>query len=134
MTTDYEKLEQATALISEVMANLEQPGVEYPIPADQLVWKNGNLWKPESESDGRLVVLLRSDWPVPDRVEVLRKTGAWEIMRYAGSDSNENRHHYRGRDAGTEYAPRKQGGGCRVYYKEEFGLIPLPGPGRGRYE
>lgn len=134
MPTDYEKLQQAVLLIEEAMLNLEPPSASYPIPADQLVWKNNNLWKPVAESDGKLVVLLRSDWPVPDRVEVLRKGGVWEIMRYAGSDANENRHHYRGRDPGSEYAPRKQGGGCRVYYKEEFGLIPLPGPGRGRYE
>ncbi len=108
---------------------------DYPIPDDQLEFENGNVWKPKSESDGNLVVILRNDWALPDMVKVQLKNGMWLGMRYTGSDHNGNRHHYRGGyPGGANYAGARQGGGVRIYYKNEFKVIPLPGPPRGRYE
>ena len=128
-----EKVRQARDLLNEV---LEEEPDNFPIPEEQLVWKHGNVWKPDAESDGNLVAVLRDDWPLPDKVQVLLRDGVtWADMRYTGSDHNGNRHHYRGNHpGGIHYAGKRKGGGCRVWYGSEFGHIALTGPPGGRYD
>jgi hypothetical protein len=119
-------------ILDEVLAELP-PEDPYPIPLTQMEWKNGNLWKPESESNGRVVMLLRADWPVPDKVTVLADDDNWEEFQYAGSEDNGHRHHFRGTHTGAGYRGKKQGGGARVYYEGGYALIPFPGPPKHRY-
>lgn len=130
---EYEKLEEAKRLITEVQQSLVTPPA-YPIAPDQLVWENGNLWKPESESDGKLVVLLRADWPLPTKVLAKRKDGSYEELRYEGSDHNGNRHHYRGDLPGSGYAGKKKDGEVRILYGSMYDSIKIPGPPKNRYE
>lgn len=126
-------ISDAQILLNYALDQLEESSTEFPIPESQLVWANGNLWKPSSESDGRLVVLLRADWPLPDMVKALREDDVWETLEYTGSDHNGNRHHYRGDFPGADYRGRRKGGGVRVFYNGDYGYIPLPGPAKNRH-
>lgn len=133
---DYEKLARAQELIAEVQQNLEpptEPPTDFPIPADQLVWKNGNVWKGMSESDGKAVAVLRNDWPVPDKVEGLLNDGSWDEFIYTGSDANGNRHHFRGSVHGRGYRGKRKEGRVRVWIGQSYGEIFFPGPPRGEF-
>lgn len=127
-------LDEIEFIIEDIRDELNGGSAPFPIPDDQLVWKNGNLWKPTSESDNRLVVLLRADWPRPDYVQALTDNDKWETLEYTGSDHNGNRHHYRGNLPGVGYRGRRKGGGVRVFYGEDYGYIPIPGPAKERHE
>lgn len=126
-----DNLHRALILIDEALDLLDEK--EFPIAADELVFKDGNLWKPNSDSDGNLVVLLRSDWPKPDRVRAVRKhSNEEEPLVYTGL-SNGDRHTYRGSLPGGQYMGARGGGGVFVYYGEQRRLIPIPGKPKERH-
>lgn len=134
------KLIKAMDLIGEVVDALPGESPDLPVPIDQLVWGNGNLWKPESDSDRKAVILLRDDWPKPSAVAVLRDDGVWEEFRYTGSDVNGNRHHFRGSEPGKGYKGPNNGGGVNVFWEvgpsEDdvvSGFIDFPGPPKNRH-
>lgn len=98
-------------------------------------WSGGNLWKPQGESDGRLVVLLRTNYPVFESCEVRRKDGGYEELVYTGL-SNGDRQTYRGAFSGGsgEYAGKKKDGGVRCWIEEFVCTFPIPGPPKQRWE
>lgn len=126
------KLRDLSLDLQDIIDDLSSDAGEFPIPEEQLVFKNGNLWKPHSDSDGSLVILLREDWPEPDKVVVPLKNGLNDVLRYTGR-SNGNRHTYRGIEPGEKYLGHKGGGGAYVYYGEEARLIPIPGAPKERH-
>lgn len=130
---NYNKLEEAKRLITEVQEALGEPTSPIPVPEDQLVWKNGNLWKPEGDHSNNLVILLRADWPKPDKVLALDDSDSWELLTYTGQ-SNPDRYTYRGSKPGKDYRGRRAGGGVRVYWGGNYGFIPLTGPARERWD
>lgn len=131
-TMDKAKITQARNLLNEVL-NAPPPSVELP-PEDQCVWKNGNLWKPFSDTTNTLVVLLREDWE-PLNVEAMLTTGEWELLTYAGR-ANGNRTHWRGSlPGGKGYKNGPGNGGVRVWFSEQSYIrIYLPGKSKERYE
>lgn len=63
---------------------------------------NGNVWKPKSESDGNLVVILESKWVKPWKCETWFKDGGSEVLKFKGF-ANGNRQHLRGSRPGGQY-------------------------------
>lgn len=63
---------------------------------------DGSVWKPKSESTGRLVVILPSRYPVPFVCSAKLKTGGEEVLSYSGL-ANGGRQHHRGSLAGGKY-------------------------------
>jgi hypothetical protein len=134
--SNVEKLREARALITEVIQDLEEDPIPPPddIPAHELVFKNGNLWKPQGDHTGKLVVLLRADWPQPAYVDVRARDGAWERMMFTGR-SNGDRHTYRGNfPGGPHYAGKNRQGGVRMLLNDRQYMIPIPGRPKNRHE
>lgn len=132
--SNKEKLNQAIELIEQVRDSLdEEPGDGFPIPESELRFKNGNLWKASSDSDGNAVLLLRADWPKPESVFVLSDEAVWVPLVYTGQ-SNPDRWTYRADRPGKDFAGKRKGGGIRIYYGGDYGFIPFPGPPRNRWE
>jgi len=85
-----------------------------PIPAPQPPptsanesWGAGNLWKPVSESDGNLVVLIRNQYRDQfDSCKVPLKSGGWEALRFAGY-TNPDRQTYRASKNCNRFSERK---------------------------
>jgi micrococcal nuclease len=132
---DKEKLEQAVVLIEDVIANMDDgqpiPPPDNPTlpPESQWRFKACNLWKPEGDHSGKLVVLIRGDWDEPEYAEAKRRDGSWERLEYTG-ESNECsgnlRYTYRGKDpGGPAYAGVQKDGGVRLKYGPDFAFIPL---------
>lgn len=133
---DYEKLERAKQLITEVQSNLSvPPSTELPIPLEELRigYKPSNwiLWKPKSDSDGRVVLLLPGSWPIPGKVEVLRDDGEWERLKFDGI-ANGDRYHYRGSLEGAGYKGKNHEGEIRVYWGDALGVIEFIDKPRNR--
>lgn len=128
---DRAKIAQARDLLNEVLnEDIDPPSDNLP-PEDQWVWGNGNLWKPISDH-GKLVVLLREDWS-PTEVWAVKSDGSWENLNGTGR-ANGNRTHWRGTEPGGRgYANGNRGGGIRVWFRDEFLFIPLPGRSKERY-
>jgi len=80
-----------------------------PTGKQQLDGADGFLWKPESESDGNLVVLLPTEFSGSiDRVEIHNgepegEESKLEQGRFAGDDHNGNRAHFRFTKPGGDY-------------------------------
>lgn len=135
-----ERIREEIREVEQALRSHTSPPSGYLPPEDEWRWADCNLWKPEGESDGKLAVLLRGDWREPDRVEVMRKDGTWETMRYAGTSNwcgpNQlERYTYRGdHPGGSQYTSRAGGGGVRAWYGDRFAFIPLPGPAKKRWE
>lgn len=126
------------AKVIQIQQLCEQILAEIPadprIPAGELKFAPGfALWKPDSESDGKLVVLLPAHWPQPEYCEVLRRNETWERMHYDGSDHNGNRHHFRASKPGQEYAGKRKNGGVQFYHEGVMYRIFLEGPPRERH-
>lgn len=124
-------INEAMEILEEALEKLE----DSPPPDGEIVideWSGGNLWKPKSDSDGNLVVLLKSSY-ANQRAEVKRKDGTWEPMRYTGR-SNGDRPTFRGTMSGRNYAGLAGSGGVRFTDRGEAFFIPIPGPGRKRYD
>ena len=126
-------LRQLTKLYgSPVGVPIPQPG---GIPASQLQFKNGNLWK--KAIDGNLVVLLRGDWPRAEWAKVKKKDGKWGKMRDTGYDNPHNgkdRLHLRGELPPASYASNNKGGGVKFKADGHVYFIPLPGKAGDRHD
>lgn len=98
-------------------------------------WSGGNLWKPRGENSGKLVVLLRTSYPLFDTCSVKLKNGNREDMEYTGL-SNGDRQTFRGRFSGGsgEYAGKKKNGGVRCWIGEQICEFPIPGPPKERHD
>lgn len=101
-------------------------------PSEELRFVAPNLWKPESDNTGNLVVLLNGAWPEPDYVEVKKEDGTWERMQYTGR-SNPDRHTYRASMPGERYAGRRADGGIILTYGATRLKINIPGRPRNRH-
>ena len=107
------------------------------IPSHQLRFTNCNLWKPVSEGDGNLVVLLRGDWPVISWAEVKKRDGSWERMSDQGFSNpcnGEDRYTYRASHPGSFYAGKRKGGGVRFKAEGTVHFIPLEGKPGDRHD
>ena len=116
--------------VNQIRSHLDAGGSTFPIPEEQLVWSGGNLWKPEadpnSSTPGKLVVVLRADWPVPDSVQVLLRDGVSYETLTSGGFLEDGRMSFRARFPGGEaYAGKRQGGHVRIFYGDDFGVILL---------
>ena len=110
--------------------------VSTPTPDTSCIeqWDGGNLWKPISEGDGNLVVLLKPEYPMFDYCEAKVDEGnAWLRLDYDGI-ANGDRQHYRGDRPGKDYRGKKLNGGVRCYKDNRMCFWPLPGPAKDRWE
>jgi hypothetical protein len=107
------------------------------IPSNELRFKHCNLWKPESESNHKLVVLFRGDWPHMDEAFVKRKTGSWEKMTFTGMSNECNgreRYTFRASMPGRSYANGNDGGGVKIRIQGDDYFIPITGNSGDRHE
>lgn len=124
-------VEEAKELLEQYLDQDNDDDDSFPIPEEELKWSGSNLWKPRADADsrtpGKLVVVLRADWPRPERADVLLKDGVtWEELTPSGN-LEDGRHVFRGRYAGDskKYAGVRKGGGVRIFINGDFGFIPL---------
>ena len=134
MTTDMQKakelVDEAKALL-ELASNLLEDDEMGSHVEDS--WSDGNLWKPEGDHSGKLVVLFREQYV--DEFEVVRvktKDGSWENLQYTGK-SNGDRQTWRGSEPGRSYAGKAKLGGVMARRGKHTVWIPLEGPPGKRY-
>lgn len=94
-----------------------------------LAFTGGTLWKPESDSTGRLVVLLAPQHDY-SKCSVVRKDGAFEPLRFTGR-SNGDRQTWRADKPGKSYAGKAKNGGVVC---DETCFFPIPGPPGKRHD
>lgn len=125
-----------TGLICECSQCVCEPPSEEPdtsLCAEPLSFTAGTLWKPFSDSDGRLVILLAPQHDY-ERCEVKRKNGTYEELEFRGR-SNGDRQTWRGDfPGGPAYAGKKDGGGVRCFVEESVCEFPIPGAPKRRWE
>lgn len=95
---------------------------------------DGNVWKPEADHTGNLVVILRGSYPVFKSCEVKKKKNrGYDSLTYSGL-ANGDRHHWRADKPGRVYAGKKQRGGVYCYHRSKAYFFPLRGAAKKRYD
>lgn len=111
-----------------------EPPPDTSLCASPLAFKDGTVWKPNSDSDNKLVVIMAPQHKYDFCEAKLRDGAGWDALNPTGP-ANGDRDNWRGSfPGGSDYAGKKQGGGVRCFIGPSECFFPIPGAPGKRHE